>query len=346
MTTTSVQNRHVASTRNTNVEILRFVLMVFIFFWHLIVHGLDMRYIGQQDFTPPIGISIHLLVFLECLFVPSVYCFLMITGYYGLRFTLKKLLSLVLVCSLASWALSAIKFTYKPLTLELITHTFFPLSSNRWWFMTLYVILFILSPILNKGIEYLNRTQLKTIILLLVIYQSLSLTSLELGSGSSLQGFITMYLIGRYCAIYGIGQSAKTIKIVYLACFAVLFILCFSIIEWLPKYQSYQFLLMAYANILITTMAVCIFLIINSINPTYNTTINKCLRPTLFIYLFTEGMGSLFYKAVVGIFQSNVILGVGATIAILACSLFAGYVLQNIADMVCRTRLVQHFIKE
>ena len=34
-------------TRNTKIEVLRLVLMCFIFAWHLIVHGLDFEYVGK-----------------------------------------------------------------------------------------------------------------------------------------------------------------------------------------------------------------------------------------------------------------------------------------------------------
>ncbi len=268
----------------------------------------------------------------------------MITGYYGLRFTWKKLVTLVLVCSFASWILFPIKHAYNPLSLQMITQTLFPLSSSRWWFMTYYVLLFAVSPLLNKGIEYLNRTQFKAIVLLLIIYQSLSLTSLSGGAGYSFQGFITIYLTGRYCSIYGIKPTTKTIIKLYPACFIALFILSVTIIEWLPTRQFYQFVLMAYANILITIMAICMFFIVNTIKPTHNTTINKCLKSNLFIYLFTEGIGVSLYKSVISIFQSNILLGIGSTMAIIVCSLLVGGVLQNIASKICETSLVQHFV--
>ena len=41
----------ITKQRNTNIEILRFILMCFIFFWHILVHGYNLKQLGGDEVT-------------------------------------------------------------------------------------------------------------------------------------------------------------------------------------------------------------------------------------------------------------------------------------------------------
>lgn len=84
--------------RNTNIEILRFLLLCSIFIWHLIVHGLDFKDIGQAPYQYNIHVTIRAVVLLS----PAVNCFMFISGWFGMKLKVKKLLSLSIVCMLTS----------------------------------------------------------------------------------------------------------------------------------------------------------------------------------------------------------------------------------------------------
>lgn len=101
----------ITKQRNTNIEILRFILMCFIFFWHILVHGYNLKQLGGDEVT--VQHSFFLYGFLLTLFVPATYCFVFISGYYGITFKLKKLLSLLLGClivSISAWSYKTICF--------------------------------------------------------------------------------------------------------------------------------------------------------------------------------------------------------------------------------------------
>ena len=48
-----------------------------------------------------------------------------------------------------------------------------------WWFMTYYMLIFLLSPILNRGCESLGKNGFLLIISLLVLYQTISIIRME-----------------------------------------------------------------------------------------------------------------------------------------------------------------------
>ena len=84
---------------------------------------------------------------------------------------------------------------------EVIT-SLIPISSFKWWFMTYYVLVMFISPIINKGFESESKKMVSIILLTLIIYQLLSFVRLIPNGGSNFLGLLTVYLIGRYCNVY------------------------------------------------------------------------------------------------------------------------------------------------
>lgn len=77
------------SERNSNVELLRFVLMIGVCVQHMLVHGLSLKDMGTGNILPE-AFDLLLLVIVA----PAVNCFMFISGYYGIRFSRKKILTL------------------------------------------------------------------------------------------------------------------------------------------------------------------------------------------------------------------------------------------------------------
>ena len=73
-------------------------------FLHILFHGYNLKQLGGDEVT--VQHSFFLYGFLLTLFVPATYCFVFISGYYGITFKLKKLLSLLLGCFIKQYALA------------------------------------------------------------------------------------------------------------------------------------------------------------------------------------------------------------------------------------------------
>lgn len=193
-----------SQVRNTNIEVLRFVLMCFIFFWHIIVHGYGFAEIGNDgfDYTASMWVTIPLCV----LFVPATYCFVFISGFYGLHFSLRKLLQLVLWCISAS-VLSTL-FCHllwsDTISLHRLVCSLLPITTKSYWFITEYVLLFIISPFLNFGCERLTKRELRAVLALLFIYDAIKLVLLKANVGSDIVGFMFIYILGRYIHQHGV----------------------------------------------------------------------------------------------------------------------------------------------
>lgn len=85
----------------------------------------------------------------------AVVCFVLISGYFGINFSFKKLIvffSQILFYNVLCYIASSLylnSFNIKNFALSLL-----PLSQNQdLWFIRTYMILFLMSPILNKYTE-------------------------------------------------------------------------------------------------------------------------------------------------------------------------------------------------
>ena len=70
---------------------------------------------------------------------------------------------------------------------------------SHYWFITSYIVLYIISPYINKLINSMNKKEFVTIIIILVTVENLAKTFLAAKiDESSLVWFVTLYLIGAY----------------------------------------------------------------------------------------------------------------------------------------------------
>lgn len=336
--------------RNTNIEIMRFLLMAAILLWHVLVHGYDLRHIGCDGWVYRANVPVSL--FLSTLTLPATYCFVLISGYYGLHFRMRRFVELLLWCVVVSVGLliaqkyvRGIEFSFKELW-----KSFFPITSTHWWFMTAYVQLWILSPFLNHGVEALSK---KNFVVLLVTVYCISLSHMFLAEsnvGSSLFGLIFVYLLGRYLKIYGIGFLWK-VRWIYLFSFVCFFGTMLAAYELFPLFgmergRKLIFTFMGFSNPLIVAMAVCIFCFFLKLPVWENRKVNALVGPCLFIYLITEGWGG--YGMVANELINRPIVAIGMFVLMLFGCLLVGHIVQwmtrRVTDVVLRviTQIIAH----
>lgn len=189
--------------REGGVELLRLVLMGFIIGHHVLVHGA-----GLFDASAMDGNSWGRLA-LNSFFVIAVDAFVLISGYFSIKLkslALIKLLSqtwfygLVLMTAFVLWG-------GKALTQDLVLLSVLPVSGNLWWFITNYVYLMLVSPLLNRVAFGLDRRHLGFVVLGLLLLNNVigfyfSPANIWGYSGYSLTNFISIYMVGLYLKRY------------------------------------------------------------------------------------------------------------------------------------------------
>lgn len=246
---------------------------------------------------------------LSSLFAPATYCFMFISGYYGLNFRVKKVVNLemwlIITCFLV--CLLKILMGFHLGIREVIT-SLIPISSFKWWFMTYYILVMFISPIINKGFESESKKMVSIILLTLIIYQLLSFVRLIPNGGSNFLGLLTVYLIGRYCNVYKFDIRAN--KAILL--FVLFYVLQLSGMLLCGHYmQKILFRTLNYNTPFILMMSISLFYIFKGMSPRCSKRINYCLQPVLFIYLITEGLGVSFYQSIRDMTEESIWMAVG-----------------------------------
>lgn len=312
--------------RSSSIELLRIVLMSMIVLWHFVVHGVGMAH----DDIYAEGLYNWTHMFIAPFLCFHVNCFIFISGFFGITLRKEKLLSLLLML-----------FFYGVVTMfadpiinkgSAFIETFhwdswqwmFPFSDGGWWFMTNYLALMILSPLINKGVDALSKRHFTIVLSLLFLFIVSGFK--YIGSGVFDKGylFLFMYLLGRYLNKYPVKSvefNCGKILVFSITCL-ILYMLYYSHVE---KIDATNYLYaVSYHNPFCISAAVCFFFIFWHWKIGYNRMINMIASGSLATYLITDGwLQMTFTKKIYYTFGDNIfVLAVVAIIVVVTCSLF------------------------
>lgn len=289
--------------RDSNIELLRIIAMLFILLHHLIVHAVypDVM-IGKN------GANTEYFVYsiLNGFFYVAVNLFVLISGYFGIRLRAKRIWSLYLQCGF--YGLLTYLFGVMVGNVPFVPHTIITKSLlifshlSSWWFVVCYLILMVISPFLNYAIKQMEKKEY------LWVLACFTFVQMYLGwfwqkeaydtSGYSYLNFIYIYLIGGYMHRFvceNKPSSKRPIELwLYLGC-ALLFGICnIARIYFKIPFGS----LWAYNNPIIVIGAVGLFLFVRSFDIQSNI-INKLGEGVFAAYLITDigYVGDLLYPA-------------------------------------------------
>ena len=142
----------------------------------------------------------------------GVTCFILISGYYGVQFKLKKLIKME--CMMISYSLLEILLMYLVMPeqlqgaalLEQLVKSLLPFISRKYWFYSCYVCLMLLSGYIQKLIDALKQEEMKKLLILMIILFGVLPTifyfELIPDNGKGLVQMIMVYMIGRYIRSY------------------------------------------------------------------------------------------------------------------------------------------------
>lgn len=314
--------------RNSNVEVLRMFVMFGILLWHVTVHGYGLAHMGDFNMlTVEHGMMNSLSV---ALFASCVDLFVLISGYYGIRFSLKTLARFEGQAIFYSYITALGAFVLMENIEILSTRFWFPIICGRWWFLTTYIMLSLIAPILNEGIRRLTERQHLTIIILFVIINCFGYLFIRREwNGQNLQSFILIYIIGQYLRAYKdkyrlLADRGK-MSLALAACVAINFAAVYFCLQEGAAYPKlvhrYMMLYLSYSNPVIVLQSVLILCLALTLAPTYDKRINLTAKHVFGVYLITEGIGSRLYKALRGLFDNSFLLGMAACIVVFALCL-------------------------
>lgn len=193
--------------RNSNHEMMRILSMFFIVLWHVILYSNVLTSPNEN-----IKIICNLLLFIIVVHVNS---FVLVTGYYQSKSTFKQSKLWQIINS--SWfyrvaiMLIFLIFGLESISKVQILKDIIPVSIDNYWFIKMYLLLYCLSPFINKLIKVLDKSTYQKLLItgLIIICIIPNFTNGEFlfNNGYTLYNFVYVYLIGAYLREYPLDKS-------------------------------------------------------------------------------------------------------------------------------------------
>jgi surface polysaccharide O-acyltransferase-like enzyme len=184
--------------RNYGIDLLRLLSMLMIVVLHLLGHGGVLRGATLGSLQYKIVWLIEIMAF------GAVNIFALISGYVGYNKNdgfVKRFIKLyleVLFYSVGLFLLVSILSNQHISLIELIKYCL-PIIFNKYWYFTAYFGLYLLMPVLNKGIENADSKYLRTIVIFIILLFSvinIFTNSFNLNGGYSVIWLVLLYIIG------------------------------------------------------------------------------------------------------------------------------------------------------
>jgi surface polysaccharide O-acyltransferase-like enzyme len=174
------------AVRNSNIELLRIFAMLFIIIYHYLGSSLgansDWKFLRM-----PIISVLHI----------GVICFVLISGYWGIKFSLKGFLKLIIQCSFYSVLIYLVYILLNPevYSLKGLIKSAIPV---QWWFINIYLCLYLLIPIINIPLKTATTEKKIIFICFLAAISFIFQYAPSLSNGKNPVNFIFIYYIGNF----------------------------------------------------------------------------------------------------------------------------------------------------
>lgn len=267
--------------RSSNIELLRIVFMLMIVLHHYCVNSGLTEIMRWDEITP----NMILIQFMSIGGKVGVNGFFLISGYFmihklaSIQKTVKLLFEVLFYNIVVFLFFLAIGVEYtRSEILECFVPILFSIPAS---FIGNYLLIYILSPIINKGLKALSYKEFNILLIVLVVFYSILQTFFRQNTWQYFGWGFTMYSVGAYIRLYGINLSRKTEALGTFAC--LLFIWFFELFcDFGTKFvgggelwHKWMYMFTDANKFPVFAMSVFMFLWFKNMNLEYNKYINK-----------------------------------------------------------------------
>ncbi len=272
--------------RNSSFELLRIILMFLIIVHHCIVHGLGLKGISNLYEQEVLLQSSQMLsaILANSLCICAVNCFILISGYFGIKVSKTKFKTLIYIVIFYTVCLAVVPALLDHNIRLALRYTLF-ISHSPYWFIVDYIFLLFFAPLINNFFENCPRRSVLFFIsglLIISCYFGFCWSNIANQNGYTILQFITMYSIGRWLFKNKIRLSSKKAFILYflpsISCGLIMYGLYYL------GYSNLAWRMTFYNNPLLILSALGLFLLFNNIK-LESRTINMLAKSSLAIYL-------------------------------------------------------------
>lgn len=222
--------------RNSNIELLRIILMFMILALHVNVLSLEFPSVKECVDYP---LQSFMRYFNEYLCLGAVNTYVLISGWFGINYKTKGLCNYLFQCLFFSITIFIVFALLGKIELNRINIlSSILLYKNAYWFVWSYLILYLFSPILNSFIQNTKKQTYKRVLISLFLVQTVIYIFTRCGfyqAGYHPLSFIALYLLARYIRLYGRIPNKNIAFTGFFAC-----VLINTLLDFLPIYIQHR----------------------------------------------------------------------------------------------------------
>lgn len=242
--------------RDSNIELLRIVAMLYV----ILLHILQFAY-SSTDCS-------KLVWFANSFAVVAVPCFIMISGWYGIRLKLSRILGIIFQLFMF-WliGLAASYFTgnFSPVSLA---EPLKAISGYNHSFVLGYIMLMIAAPAINTFVQQAPRSGVLLSLALFFVFQtvySFVLNHRWWADGFTFINYFGVYALARYLSTWRPGFTRLKARIDLVLYVALSIVLTFGCLFWISRTGSFG-RIFNYTNPLLLCSALCLVLFFTKIS--------------------------------------------------------------------------------
>ena len=188
--------------RQSNMELLRLVAMMMILVMHMDYGAFGLPTAESVENAPMTTFG---RIFVEHLCLVAVNVYVLISGWFGIRPKMKSFVRLMLQVAMYSIIITGAFLLLGKATFKIGYVTDMLIIGKQYWFVVSYLLLYLVSPILNTFVEHSTKREFQWMLLVFFGFQfvySWIFGLEEFAGGYSALSFMGLYLLARYVKIY------------------------------------------------------------------------------------------------------------------------------------------------
>lgn len=250
--------------RNFGIDALRIMSMFMIVVWHVIGQG------GVLANTTQFSLNYEIVRLLKILVFCSVNCYALISGYVGIN-AKYKYTNLILIWLRTLFYAILITLLFAVFVPDKVDsrmwlNGIFPVMRKEYWYITAYVGLFAVMPLLNVAINKMSKNQLRAVLFFVLILFSALPTIFRndyfgLNGGNIVWWLVILYLLGGYIKKYNpLGKVHSWVLLVIYASVALIELFARNVLVYFGKDRTTVYLESNISPVCII-MSVCLLVI-------------------------------------------------------------------------------------
>lgn len=303
-------NKVIKKERESNIELLRLLAMFLVLVVHADFFSLEAPTLNDTLSTPTNALF---RFFFESLSIVCVNVFVLISGWFGIKPSIKSFCNFVFQCLffLIGIYIVLLACGLTSPSINGLAGCFCMLKEN--WFIKAYIGLYILSPVLNAFIKNADKKTYENVLIAFFVFQTVyswfTGAAVFFENGYSTMSFIGLYLLAQYLKLYQLKKIVLPPPFWYLLGYGIITIImaivCFFFTRIGLSIISGR--MFAYVNPLVIASALCLLLYFNGLK-LKSKFINWCAASSFSIFLLhtNPNLCEPYFKTFVqGIYNNN-----------------------------------------